>query len=133
MKKIISIIIATYNAEKTLKRCLSSIISQKNDQLELLIIDGGSADRTMDIVKDVSHSIDVIISEPDKGLYDAWNKALRLVTGEWIMFLGADDYLLEGAIDVYWNYLKTHTWEGVDIITAQSQLIDDKGKYLRIL
>ena len=133
MKKIISIIIATYNAEKTLKRCLSSIISQKNDQLELLIIDGGSVDRTMDIVKDVPQSIDVIISEPDKGIYDAWNKALRLATGEWIMFLGADDYLLEGAIDVYWNYLKTHTWEGVDIITAQSQLIDDKGRYLRIL
>lgn len=88
MKKIISIIIATYNAEKTLKRCLSSIISQKNDQLELLIIDGGSVDRTMDIVKDVSQSIDVIISEPDKGLYDAWNKALRLATGEWIMVFG---------------------------------------------
>ncbi|WP_242397948.1 glycosyltransferase family 2 protein [Bacteroides xylanisolvens] len=133
MKKIISIIIATYNAEKTLKRCLSSIIAQKNDQLELLIIDGGSVDRTMDIVKDASQSIDVIVSEPDKGLYDAWNKALRLATGEWIMFLGADDYLLEGAIDEYWNYLKTHTWEGVDIITAQSQLIDGQGKYLRIL
>jgi glycosyltransferase involved in cell wall biosynthesis len=133
MKKIISIIIATYNAEKTLKRCLSSIIAQKNDQLELLIIDGGSVDRTMDIVKDASQSIDVIVSEPDKGLYDAWNKALRLATGEWIMFLGADDYLLEGAIDIYWNYLKTYTWEGVDIITAQCQLIDEKGKYLRIL
>lgn len=66
MKKIISIIIATYNAEKTLKRCLSSIIAQKNDQLELLIIDGGSVDRTMDIVKDASQSIDVIVSEPEK-------------------------------------------------------------------
>lgn len=106
MKKIISIIIATYNAEKTLKRCLNSIVSQKKDQLELLIIDGCSTDRTMDIVREFAESIDVIVSEVDKGIYDAWNKGIRLATGEWIMFLGADDYLLEGAMNVYWNYLK---------------------------
>ena len=93
MKKIISIIIATYNAEKTLKRCLNSIVSQKKDQLELLIIDGCSTDRTMDIVREFAESIDVIVSEVDKGIYDAWNKGIRLATGEWIMFLGADDYL----------------------------------------
>ena len=93
MKKIISIIIATYNAEKTLKRCLNSIVSQKKDQLELLIIDGCSTDRTMDIVREFAESIDVIVSEVDKGIYDAWNKGIRLATGEWIMFLGVSIYL----------------------------------------
>lgn len=132
MKKIISIIIATYNAEKTLKRCLNSIVSQKKDQLELLIIDGCSTDRTMDIVREFAESIDVIVSEVDKGIYDAWNKGIRLATGEWIMFLGADDYLLEGAMNVYWNYLKKQTLDGIDIITAQSKLIDAKGKYKRV-
>lgn len=133
MKKIISIIIATYNAEKTLKRCLDSIVSQKKDQLELLIIDGCSTDRTMDIVREFAESIDVVVSEVDKGIYDAWNKGIRLATGEWIMFLGADDYLLEGAMNVYGNYLKKHVWDDIDIITAQSKLIDTKGKYLRVL
>lgn len=133
MKKIISIIIATYNAEKTLKRCLNSIVSQKKDQLELLIIDGCSTDRTMDIVREFAESIDVIVSEVDKGIYDAWNKGIRLATGEWIMFLGADDYLLEGAMNVYGNYLKKYVWDDIDIITAQSKLIDTKGKYLRVL
>jgi len=132
MKKIISIIIATYNAEKTLKRCLNSIVSQKKDQLELLIIDGCSTDRTMDIVREFAESIDIIVSEVDEGIYDAWNKGIRLATGEWIMFLGADDYLLEGAMNVYWNYLKKHTLDGIDIITAQSKLIDAKGKYKRV-
>lgn len=134
MKKIISIIIATYNAEKTLKRCLNSIVSQKNDQLELLIIDGGSTDRTMDIVRDFADSIiDVVVSETDKGIYDAWNKGWRLATGKWIMFLGADDYLLVDSMDVYWSYLANHILEGVDIVTAQSKLIDTRGKYLRVL
>ena len=48
------------------------------------------------------------------------------------MFLGADDYLLEGAMNVYWNYLKKQTLDGIDIITAQSKLIDAKGKYKRV-
>jgi glycosyltransferase involved in cell wall biosynthesis len=133
MKKVISIVIATYNAEKTIKRCLNSIVSQKTDPIELVIVDGASADQTMNIVRSFAESLDVVVSEPDKGIYDAWNKALRLVTGEWIMFLGADDYLLDGSIGLYWNYLNNHVLEEVDIITAQSKLIDSKGRYLRIL
>ena len=130
---MISIIVATYNAEKTLQRCLSSIFSQKGDQIELLIIDGCSIDRTMDIVKTFAENIDIIVSETDKGIYDAWNKGVHLATGEWIMFLGADDYLLEGSMNIYCNYLRNHFLEDVDIITAQSKLIDAKGKYLRVL
>lgn len=133
MKKIISIIIATYNAEKKLERCLNSIVTQKNDQLELLIIDGYSTDRTMDIVRNFADSIDVVVSETDKGIYDAWNKGIHLATGKWIMFLGADDYLLEGSMKVYWQYLEEHVLEFVDIITAQSKLIDAKEKYKRVL
>lgn len=106
MDKKISIIIATYNAENTIKRCIDSIACQKSDEIELLVIDGDSKDKTVDILKSYGNIIDIFKSEPDKGVYDAWNKALRLATGEWIMFLGADDYFLSGAITFYLELLQ---------------------------
>ena len=72
--KLLSIIIATYNAGNTLDACLTSITKQKSSEIELLIIDGGSSDKTLDIIHSYGDKIDVLISEPDKGIYDAWNK-----------------------------------------------------------
>ena len=76
MRKLISIIIATYNAGSTLESCLKSIIAQKNDLIELLIIDGKSSDNTLKIVNAYRNQIDIFISEKDKGIYDAWNKGI---------------------------------------------------------
>ena len=134
MDKKISIIIATYNAENTIKRCIDSIACQKSDEIELLVIDGDSKDKTVDILKSYGNIIDIFKSEPDKGVYDAWNKALRLATGEWIMFLGADDYFLSGAITFYLELLqKKNNINSIDIICARWQLIDEDGKFLRNL
>ncbi|WP_279165547.1 glycosyltransferase [Phocaeicola coprophilus] len=69
-KKLISIIIATYNAGKTIERCLKSIIHQKSDQIELLIVDGNSKDNTMDIINQYVGYIDFCVTEPDKGIYE---------------------------------------------------------------
>jgi glycosyltransferase involved in cell wall biosynthesis len=88
----ISIIIATFNAEKTLKRCLDSIKRQTNSNFELIIIDGGSTDNTIKIIKENIQYIKHWVSEPDNGIYDAWNKGIKLARGNWIWFLGADDY-----------------------------------------
>ena len=104
MQKIISIVIATYNAEKTIKRCLDSIVYQKTNEIELVIVDGASTDHTLDIIRDYSSLIDVLISEKDNGVYDAWNKALKLVTGKYIQFLGADDLYLDNSLIEYVNY-----------------------------
>lgn len=68
MQKIISIVIATYNAEKTIKRCLDSIVYQKTNEIELVIVDGASTDHTLDIIRDYSSLIDVLISEKDNGV-----------------------------------------------------------------
>ena len=76
MKKI-SIIIATYNAGNVLQRCLDSIRPQKLDEIELLIIDGNSKDDTMDIINKNSDIVDYWVSEPDRGIYDAWNKGMN--------------------------------------------------------
>jgi glycosyltransferase involved in cell wall biosynthesis len=91
---ILSIIIATYNAELHIKGCLDSIVENVFESYELIIIDGKSTDSTLKIIKSFK-SIDTnIISEVDKGIYDALNKGVGYARGKWVMFLGADDRLL---------------------------------------
>ncbi len=132
MSKLISIIIATYNAGKTLNRCLSSISSQLNDNCELLIIDGGSKDNTLEIIKSYGNKVTCLISEPDKGIYDAWNKGVMLASGDWLMFVGADDELLPGSIKTYLKYiLNTTAIEAYDYICAQNDYVDYKGKLIK--
>ena len=90
---LISIIIAVYNAEETLQRCIDSIIGQTYGHTELIVIDGESIDGTIDVLKANEKHITYWESSPDTGIYDAWNKALKHTHGEWLCFLGADDYL----------------------------------------
>lgn len=132
-KKAISIIVATYNAEKYLARCLNSIIHQKDESIELLIIDGESKDSTLEIIEKYRLNIDCLLSEKDRGIYDAWNKGISMSTGDWIMFLGADDYLLDGAINQYLLYLKMNKIDTLDLISAKYQYVTEKGKLLGIL
>jgi glycosyltransferase involved in cell wall biosynthesis len=90
--KKITIIVSVLNGSKTLERCLLSIFEQTYENKEIIVIDGFSSDTTVDIIKKYSDNIDYWISEPDSGVYSAWNKAIRKSTGEWICFLGCDDY-----------------------------------------
>lgn len=133
MDAIISIIIATYNAEKTLERCLNSILSQKTIKVELIIIDGGSNDSTVKIIKSFGGDIDYSISEPDMGIYDAWNKGVAISKGKWIMFLGADDFLLPGSLNIYLHILSTTNTERIDIISGQCRYYTKSGRYYKIL
>src|ERR1700730_11011275 len=89
----ISIIIVTYNAENTLQRCLDSIYIQAYPEIEIIVIDGNSTDNTVEILKRNSSRIAFWKSEPDEGIYDAMNKAIKHITGKWVYFLGADDEL----------------------------------------
>ena len=92
---LVSIIIATFNSEKTLSYALESVIAQDFQDWECIVVDGKSLDDTISIInkyvkKDPRISY---ISEKDKGIYDAFNKGWRLAKGEWIHYLGSDDYL----------------------------------------
>lgn len=127
----ISIIIATFNAANTLKRCLDSIVPQLTPACELIIIDGGSKDRTNDIINSYGCAIDKHISEPDRGIYDAWNKGLKVSRGDWIMFIGADDMLLEGALDFYLDYISEHTQDGIDFISAKIKSVREDYSFLQ--
>jgi len=132
MCKRISIIIATYNAEETLGKCLESIICQKNDNVELLIIDGGSKDKTTEIVEKHMENIDYYVSEPDNGIYDAWNKGIAQAKGDWIMFVGADDDLLPDALLKYERCLsETKDTNTYDYICAHNDYIAFDGSFIK--
>ena len=129
MQKLISIIVATYNSEKTLERCLSSISNQKCDLVEIIVIDGNSKDGTLEILKRFSNSIDIIISEPDQGIYDAWNKGLLSSTGKWVMFVGSDDELRVDCIKHYKEQIFCD--DNYDFISGRIMLVNEKGESLR--
>lgn len=88
----ISIITSTYNSEKTLRDTIESVIHQDYPDIEYIIIDGGSTDKTLDIVKEYAQYIDKVVSEPDKGIYDAMNKGIALTTGDVVGLLNSDDF-----------------------------------------
>ena len=87
----ISIITATYNSEKTISATIDSVLSQNYKNVEYIIIDGASSDRTMDIVRSYGSLISKVISEPDRGIYDAMNKGIKIATGDVIGILNSDD------------------------------------------
>ncbi|MGN6395360.1 MAG: glycosyltransferase family 2 protein [Mucilaginibacter sp.] len=92
---LVSIVCVTYNAAQTLPQLLGSIAAHKSNAVELVIIDGKSTDATIDIIRQNETIVDFWISEPDKGIYDAMNKSIAYVKGKWIVFLGADDMLMD--------------------------------------
>ncbi len=87
----ISIITVCFNSEETIISTLNSVISQTYNNIEHIIVDGGSTDRTLDILKEYKFKNKIIISEPDKGIYDAMNKGINLASGEIITILNSDD------------------------------------------
>lgn len=89
----ITILTVCFNAESTIESTLISVISQTYQDLEYVIVDGGSSDGTLEKIKKYRNDKFVILSEPDKGIYDAINKGLKLASGDFLLVLGADDSL----------------------------------------
>jgi|GEM_PF-652629 len=90
-----TIITSTLNVVNTIERCVDSVICQTFKNYEHIIVDGVSTDGTVDYLLSRKEHFSVLISEPDTGIYNAWNKALKHARGEWILFLGADDILAD--------------------------------------
>jgi glycosyltransferase involved in cell wall biosynthesis len=96
VRPIVTVVIATYNAAGTLRKALDSVLNQPCSRIELVVIDGGSTDGTVDVIREYGDRIASWVSEPDRGVYDAMNKGVLHGTGRWYYFLGADDTLAEG-------------------------------------
>lgn len=94
----ISIITVVFNGIDTLKNCIDSVLGQKYDDIEYIIIDGASTDGTVELIKSYGEKISKFVSEPDGGLYFAMNKGITLATGELIGILNADDFYADNQV-----------------------------------
>ena len=97
---LVSVITVVLNGAGTLERTLRSVLDQGFEDLDYVIIDGGSTDGSLDIIRKYESRIGYWRSEPDNGLYDAMNKGVRAARGRWILFLGADDELVAKLADI---------------------------------
>ena len=124
----VSIITITYNAENTIFNSLNSVFSQSYKNIEHIIVDGDSKDNTVKICKEFNH-ISKLISEPDKGVYDAFNKGIKLATGDVIGFLNADDTFynensIQDIVDAFSN-------NETDIVYGNLDYVNDESKVIR--
>ena len=130
MSKIkITIITITYNSAKTVRETFESVRSQKYENLEYLLIDGGSQDGTLSIAEEYSDIITKVVSEPDEGISDAMNKGIRLATGDLIGIIHSDDALTDGALDRL-----ASMWDGkTDVYYGDAIIMNESGKPTHVL
>ena len=126
-----SIITVTYNAEKVLEDTIQSVIFQTYRNVEYIIVDGASKDHTLEIVNKYHNRINKVISEPDKGLYDAMNKGIQLATGDYLCFLNAGDKFHDSET----LQKIVHTLKGQelpDVIYGETAIVDEEGHFLHM-
>lgn len=124
----ISIITISFNAKATIEKTLQSVANQLYKNIEHIIVDGGSKDNTLEICNSFPH-VSKIISEPDKGVYDAFNKGLKLATGDIIGFLNADDvFFNENSVQ---EIAKAFSENKSDIVYGNLDYINENGKVIR--
>ena len=126
-----SIITVTFNAGTCLEDTIQSIISQTYKNVEYIIIDGGSTDKTVDVINRYRSHINILVSEPDNGLYDAMNKGIKLATGDYLCFLNAGDELHE--YDTLMKMVLSIGFKPIpDILYGETAIVDEEGHFLRM-
>lgn len=118
----VSIITITYNSEPTLKDTIESVINQTYKNIEYILIDGGSTDETLSIIKSYGNKISTLISEKDNGLYDALNKGISLATGDVIGILHSDDFYTNN--HVIQHIVSSFSNSPVDAVYADLYYVD---------
>ncbi|WP_164110928.1 MULTISPECIES: glycosyltransferase family 2 protein [Sphingobacterium] len=118
----ISIITIVYNNVRDIEYTISSVLNQSYPDIEYIIIDGASTDGTLDIINKYKDQISTIVSEKDKGIYDAMNKGLALATGDYVLFLNSGDELYDN------NTIRciVEKGKGADIIYGETKLVDEQ-------
>ena len=129
---LFSIITVTYHAESVLEETILSVVSQTYHNIEYIIVDGASKDRTLSIVNKYRDKIQAVVSEPDKGLYDAMNKGLKMAKGEYVCFLNAGDTFHEDdTLQLIVHQLnKSNVLP--DVIYGETALVDTQRHFVRM-
>lgn len=130
-KPLISIITVVFNGEKYLEETIQSVISQTYDNVEYIIIDGGSTDGTLDVIKKYEDQIDYWVSERDRGIYDAMNKGIDVATGEFVNFLNGGDkfYRLDLLEDIFSNRAVKYS----DLVYGDFFVVSNEGEPVRAI
>lgn len=134
---LFSIVTASYNSDKTIYECIESVLNTNFNDFEFIIVDGNSKDRTVEIIRSFEEKFAARniafrwISEADKGIYDAWNKALSMCQGKWISFLGSDDEYFPDALLNYSSFISENP--EYNYVCSRVNLIDQNKKILRVL
>ena len=108
-KPLISIITVTYNGEKHIEETFRSVFDQTYDNYEYIVIDGGSSDQTLKIIRKYEDKIDYWVSEKDLGIYDAFNKGMQLCQGDYLGFINSDDVYEKNTLETLVKYIKTNS------------------------
>ena len=128
----ISIITVSYNAVATIEKTILSVINQSYSNIEYIIIDGGSTDDTLNIIKKYQEKIAYWVSEPDKGIYDAMNKGLARANGDYVVFLNAGDRF-PAADTIEKVALAAEVGDGERrpaVVYGDTDIVDEKGNFL---
>jgi len=126
------IVIAVLNAQESIEWCLTSILEQDYLHRKIFVVDGGSGDGTIDIIRKYQAELDWWISEPDSGIYDAWNKAIPRIENGWTLFLGADDVLQSPEVLKIAAESLAFIAPEVKVAYGQVAVVDDSGHTVAI-
>lgn len=127
-----SVITVTYNAAAVLEDTIQSVILQTYHHVEYIIVDGASKDGTLAIVDRYRDRIARVVSEPDKGLYDAMNKGIELATGDYLCFLNAGDSFHEDDTLQQMVHTLSAQAELPDVLYGETELVDQEGHFIRM-
>jgi len=125
----LSLVTVVYNAQDTIGQCIESVISQNYQNLEYIIVDGGSTDNTLQIINQYRSRINILISEPDKGIYDAMNKGIKLATGQIVGILNADDHFADH--EVLLSIAKVFEQQDIDAVYGDLDFINQHHQTIR--
>ena len=126
-----SIITVTYNAEKVIEETIQSVITQSYKNYEYIIIDGASKDNTLSVTDKYKDMISSVVSEPDKGLYDAMNKGIAAATGDYLCFLNAGDSFHEDdTLQLMVHSINDN--ELPDVLYGETAIVNKEGHFLHM-
>lgn len=127
---LLSIITVVYNSEAFIEKTIENVLTQLDDDIEYIIIDGNSSDNTINILKKYDDKITQWVSEDDEGIYDAMNKGIKLANGKWIGFINAGDYYEKHILTLIKNLIKTNN--NIEIIHGSNTYIDNKNNIIHV-